>query len=639
MKFFNIMPFITSDVKKMANEYKRYSEATGLKLLMCSMTLHPEGDDPYAKPKNYIRAFAELKEELKDTDIELGILIQAFLGHGWSSSAPAVHLFQPTINHTGMTKGRMCPLDENFLKYCSFTVAELAKLNPAAFLLDDDTRLLDNDKIECFCPLHRAKFSKQYTQEELIDLVTHAEKDDPIMIEFEKIRRESLENFCANIRKAIDSVNPSIPCGISGPGREHLRFERMALAAAGPNTEPFIRVGNAYYGRTFALQYPQNVYKTALMQKACGSVKFILDESDTYPQHRYSQPCAGLHTHLTNAILSGLSGSKLWIENHVNFACGMENVRYEKQMKKYGRYYDVLNETIKNGIKWKGVSIPLVNLEKEFTPREYPDYFTTPEWFCSVVGALGISFSFREPSDPEAECFMLGADMVKHFTDSELDEVVKKNLILDSVAAQMLIDRGYGEYIGVTLDKMPHFSYEREVARNLKMRHLITSQTRLLIPAEGAETVTELCKPASDGSGNVTVIAPGMTKFRNKNNKDVFVWCEPITASYYTLDPIRKLWLEKICEEVSDIPVKCPEDQDIMFRCGELADGSILAALINLNYDAIEEIPFICRKTPSEIKMLAASGNWEDVEYRTENGVIYIQQSLLSNLPVVFKIS
>lgn len=621
----------------MAAEYKRYSKATGQKLLMCSMTLHPEGDDPYAKPKKFVRAFAELKEELKDTDIELGILIQAFLGHGWSSASPSIHLFQPTINHSNETRGRICLLDENFIKYCEYTIIELAKLKPVTFLLDDDVKMLDNDKIECFCPLHRAKFSKQYTQEELIELVTHAKNDDPIMIEFEKVRRDSIEAFCRRIRKAIDSVDPAIPCGISGPGREQLMFERMALAAAGPNTTPFIRVANAFYGRVFVAAYPQNVYKTALMKKACGSVKFLLDESDTFPQHRYSQSCAGLHTHLTNAILSGLSGSKLWIENHNNFACGMENVRYEKLIRQYSNFYDVLTETVK-GIKWKGVSIPLVNLEKEFTPMEYPDYFTTPEWFSAMIGALGISFSFREPDDHEAECFMIGADMVKHFTDAELDEVVKKNLILDAVSAQMLIDRGYGEYLGVTLGKVPHFSYEREVARNLKMRHLITPNTRLLIPAEGAENVTELVKPAADGSGEITFIAPGMTKFRNKNNKDVYVWCEPVTVSIYNLDPIRKLWLERICEEASDIPVKCTEDQDIMFRCGELSDGSLLATLINLSYDAMDEIPLVCRKAPASIKVLEASGEWQEAEYRIENGTIYIQKQLLSNLPLIMKL-
>ena len=54
MKFFNIMPFMPSNVKKMAAEYRRYSEATGMKILLCSMTLNPEGDDPYLKPKSFI---------------------------------------------------------------------------------------------------------------------------------------------------------------------------------------------------------------------------------------------------------------------------------------------------------------------------------------------------------------------------------------------------------------------------------------------------------------------------------------------------------------------------------------------------------------------------------------------------------
>ena len=128
MKFFNIMPFMPSNVKKMAAEYRRYSEATGMKILLCSMTLNPEGDDPYLKPKSFIRAFSELKEELKDTDIELGILLQSFIGHGWSSSSPSVHLFQPTINHTGTTKG-----SESF-SYILPTYSELSGTDSSSIL-------------------------------------------------------------------------------------------------------------------------------------------------------------------------------------------------------------------------------------------------------------------------------------------------------------------------------------------------------------------------------------------------------------------------------------------------------------------------------------------------------------------------
>ncbi|MBO7404315.1 MAG: Gfo/Idh/MocA family oxidoreductase, partial [Clostridia bacterium] len=43
--------------------------------------------------------------------------------------------------------------------------------------------------LECFCPLHLAKFSKKYDRDELIDLVWNSKIGDPILVEFETIRR------------------------------------------------------------------------------------------------------------------------------------------------------------------------------------------------------------------------------------------------------------------------------------------------------------------------------------------------------------------------------------------------------------------------------------------------------------------
>lgn len=636
MRFYNIMPFLPFDVEKMAEEYRRYSKATGMKLLLCSMTLHPEGDDPYVKADRFAAAFGELKNLLKDTDIRLGVLIQAFIGHGWSSSSPSVTLFQPTINHTGKTRGRMCPLDENFLKYCDHVITSLAKHAPATFLLDDDTRLLDNDMVECFCPLHRARFSKPYSQEELIELVTHAGPHDPIMKEFEKIRRDSLEAFCARIRKAIDSVDPAIPCGVSGPGREHLMLERMALAAAGPNTEPFIRLGNALYGRVSALRLPACMYRSELLKKACGTVKFLLDESDTFPQNRYSQSCAGLHSHLTSAIVSGLRGSKTWIENFLNPAVGRHNAEFESMMKEYSGFYKELVNAVE-GIRWKGPSTPLVNLEKNFTPLEYPDYFTAPDWFSSCIGFLGIPSDFREPGDPDAECFMISGDMVKHFTDDELEKIVRKNMFLDSAAAEKFIERGFGEYLGVKLGKCPHFSAEIDRSSGLRMRNLFNGNTKLLIPEPGAEPLSDLVKP--DGAGKMRFIAPGTTGFRNRNGKAVFVWCSVIPSEIYCVDPPRKIWLENIFRRVAEIPVTCPEEQDILLRCGIAADGKLLTVLFDLSYDAMKEIPLVCGKEPVKIQVLSPSGEWRETPFRRENGKIIVETACPPYHPVVMKLS
>ncbi|MBR6371655.1 MAG: hypothetical protein IKS20_00595, partial [Victivallales bacterium] len=338
MKFYTIMPFRAKNPDFMAEEYIRFHKETGLSLLMPSMTMNPEGDTPYEKLHLFIEAFGKLKEKLQGTGIELGILVQSLIGHGWTSACPT-GIFQTTVNHLNKPRGRICPLDPGFLEYCRFAISNLAKFKPALFMLDDDTRLLDNDKLECFCPLHRAKFSKHYSQEELIELVLSAKPGDPILMEFESVRRNSLRDFCRNIRAAIDAVDPSIRCGVSGPGREQNMFGEMARAAAGPNTRPFVRVGNAMYFEGSAKALPRRVYQTQVQKMGCLGVEDILDESDTYPHDLYSKSVSGMHSHICAALVNGLNGAKLWIENFINAEAGRPNTAFERYFKEYAGFY------------------------------------------------------------------------------------------------------------------------------------------------------------------------------------------------------------------------------------------------------------------------------------------------------------
>ena len=69
MNFFTIMPFVPSDPDFMAGEYRRFSKSSGLDLLLPSMSLLPEGDDPYRKADYFISAYAELKKKLQEDGI------------------------------------------------------------------------------------------------------------------------------------------------------------------------------------------------------------------------------------------------------------------------------------------------------------------------------------------------------------------------------------------------------------------------------------------------------------------------------------------------------------------------------------------------------------------------------------------
>ncbi|MBO4304628.1 MAG: hypothetical protein J6A21_08595 [Lentisphaeria bacterium] len=618
MKFHTIMPFVPGDVDFMAQEYRRFHKESGLDLLLPSMTLHPEGADPYKKADFFIAAFAELKRKLQGSGIRLGILLQTLIGHGWSSTQPSGR-FQCTVNHTGGTRGRICPLDPGFQEYCRYTVSNLAKLGPELFLLDDDTRLLDNDKLECFCPLHLKRFSKVYKQEELIRLVMESKVGDPILREFETVRRNSLEEFCANVRKAVDSVDPSIPCGLSGAGREQIMFERMALAAAG-KTEPFVRIGNALYFEGSAKELPRRIWQSAIMVKGCGKVKMILDESDTFPHNLYAKSVSGMHSHITAAILTGLRGSKMWIENFINVQAGRPNRPYEEHMLRHQGFYAELSRITEN-IFWKGPSVPLPDLEKNFHPREYPEYFTCTEWFSNVLGRLGIPVTFREADDPDAEAFLLTGKLVREIPDAKLPCLAGKNLFLDAPAAEFLTEKGFGKLLGTTLEPAPHFSNELDLKTNLKLRLLYNADCRKLSPVPGAEVLSILQKIPFAASPDAEEVGPGSIFYDNGKTL-VAVWAG--SPSVHTVSQERKEWLLNILTRLADIPAACLNEQDVFFRCGVTQEGSLLAALVNLNYDELRGISLYCREIPSKVSKLTPEGKWEEVKFSAKGDTLLI---------------
>ncbi len=636
MKFLTIMPFEPSDVPFMAEEYRRMAKSAGLSVLLPSMTLHPEGKDPYEKADLFIGAYAELKRQLEGSGIRLGVLLQTLIGHGWSSASPCGAGFQTTVNHSGGTRGRMCPLDENFLRYCRCVVSSLAKLAPETFLLDDDTRLIDNSLLECFCPLHRAKFSKRCSQEELIRLVTSAKPGDAILAEFEKVRRDSLEAFCRNIRAAIDSVNPAIPCGLSGAGREQVMFERMALAAAG-NTEPFVRVGNALYFEEAAKeQFPRRFWQTAVQKKGCGKVRTVLDESDTYPQDLYSKSASGMHSHITGAILGGLTGGKLWISNFINPKAGRPNASFEAVMRENSGFYSELERTVAE-TQWLGPASPLPNLEKNFNPLEYPDYFTCPEWESDVIGRLGIPFRFAETDDPSAECFMVTGKLAENLTDPELKNLAAHNLFLDSTAAAELARRGIR--LGFELGPCPHFSYEEDPESGEKMRLLYSPEFRLPHAPDGrADIYSVLERIPFTGSPETETVAPGCIGVKAENGRKYVVWTG-IPEGCYTVSPERRRWLLKIFRRLAELPVSCANEQDVFFRAGKCRGGAILCALVNLNYDPIPEVTLECAFRPESAEELLPSGAWRKIRFRFRDGLLSTGVPCGAYRPVVFRLN
>jgi len=150
----------------------------------------------------------------------------------------------------------MCFIGKDFQEYILKAIGELAKSEPAFFLVDDDfciksSTVSGEHGPECYCPMHMAEYNRRlnanYNREELVEYLQKHDWQDPIVKTVGDVLYDGLVDFAKKIRGVIDKyAKPGTRCGMCCPGAGHYRLADIACALAG-DTEPFVRVANAIY--------------------------------------------------------------------------------------------------------------------------------------------------------------------------------------------------------------------------------------------------------------------------------------------------------------------------------------------------------------------------------------------------------
>ena len=98
---------------------------------------------------------------------------------------------------------------------------------------------------------------------------------------------------------------------------------------------------------------------TQSLRKINSDIPEVLDESDTFPQNRYSKAAISMHAHITGAILNGLNAAKLWLTN-LGWPDPATEKPYDEIMRKHAGYYQALEETMRTA-KLHGPITPIHN--------------------------------------------------------------------------------------------------------------------------------------------------------------------------------------------------------------------------------------------------------------------------------------
>jgi len=242
--------------------------------------------------------------QFRQKGLRVGVWINGFGHQGDAVSSEDSKYVHQHFYPTGMVRP-YCPLDENVIADSCESIRIIGNCNPDLILLDDDYRMSNwASGSGCFCDLHMQKIyeilGEEIDRETFKKLVFSGGKNkyrDAWM----QAKGESMIRFSEALRKALDSVNPSVrlgfACGNTSWDGEGTDAIAMAKALAG-NTKPFIRSTGAPYHSILNME---NVIEEQRAQAHwCLNEEIeVISEGDTYPRPRYATPASFLECYDT----------------------------------------------------------------------------------------------------------------------------------------------------------------------------------------------------------------------------------------------------------------------------------------------------------------------------------------------------
>lgn len=619
LHLYSIMPLFEEHIDEICEDvFRQYQNGVATSVLFC-MKLVPEGNPPADKATAFCKKYRRFQKKLAEKGIGSGVLVQATIGHGWKLSD--MFPFQQYIGfRDGRPENTVCPYDEGFHEYMKHAMHKIAECKPDLIMVDDDFRLMFREGGGCACPIHMERFCEEsgadITREQLWDIVC---RDTPLGREYTeimvKLQREALLGAAKAMREGIDAVDPTLPGAFCTVGNNVEFADEIAAILAGEGNPIVVRINNGNYTPAGA-RYVSRAFLRAAHQiaKLKDKVDVILAETDTCPQNRYSTGAMSLHTQFTGTILEGAKGAKHWI---TRMACYEPNsgLAYRRILGKHSGFYQALAE-LEPSLHWRGFRIPVNNAPRHTFGKPFVVNTDGADgWSSCVLERFGLPLYF---SSKEGGVVCLEGKADENFTDAEILAFLKGKVFLASDTVARLTERGFGEYLGVSV--RPWLGKTAMGERFLFGNRSGTQQKLMeLVPTD---TTTQAGSYVYYSNGvEEENLFPGTTIYKNNLGGVVFAFCGTpvaefcIQQAFSFLNESRKRQITKMLASVGECPVYYPGDEEVYLRAADLPDGGLFCALFNIGLDPIEQIKLVIDRPVGSIEQLDPSGAWRPVAY------------------------
>ncbi len=424
-----------------------------------------------------------------------------------------------------------CPADPAFREFAAGYMAELARTGVDLLLFDDDMKFGfydGRDSLTCTCPHHMARIRELLGEDvtpALLEQKALAGPRNKYRSAWLRSKGDSLKEFCAAVRTAVDTVNPAARIGICAEmslwDNDGVTAAALARILAG-GTRPLLRlIGAPYWAveRRIGQSRLQQAVEWERMERSwCGEGIEILAEGDVYPRPRHACPAAYLEIFDTAIRAAGITDGIMKYAIDYTSAAGYEPgylLRHERNVPLYGAIHAHFDGKAPCGVwVWEA----LHKLEDTDIPPHMAGRPELENLFYSPAARLLSDSTVPTVYEPAGTAH----DPARHTGIAVFGENARSlpqqlfgaGLILDAAAAQLLTRRGldvglaeYGQRLQVTEEQFP--AYCQQAANALTARRLALhpdAKVQSLFPVQGGG------------------IPAGYT-YQNANGQRFFVYC------------------------------------------------------------------------------------------------------------------
>ncbi|MBL7076392.1 MAG: hypothetical protein ISS31_02870 [Kiritimatiellae bacterium] len=331
-----------------------------------------------------------------------------------------------------------------------------AQLQPDVMWIEDDLRNFNHDPVQygCFCDRHLDRFKslvgEHVAREALVSHLLASGTPHPYREAYLSMQGEITNEIVEKLSGALRTTAPETTIGLmsSGPFLHVVEGRDWTGLAETSHCHPLISrppLGNYSEGSLRGLYASQHSIKLTRAALPAGTVE--MTEIENIPFTQYTKSNAFTFLQMAISFAMGCEGVTLNTFDHRG-SLMEDDPGVGKMLGGKKAYLSAIKQAANGEGANRGAQLlfdPHYSFRKHL-PKDasYSALAVTDEAASRMLEPLGIPCTYGD-----APVTVVTGQMLRCLTDADIRDLLRKGLLIDSVAAGILSERGFGAHIGV----------------------------------------------------------------------------------------------------------------------------------------------------------------------------------------------